>query len=188
LSAPVRLESDLLGERRVPVEVYYGIHTLRAPEDFPISGISISTFPDLIAALACVKEGAARTNRELGLLGPRRAGAIETACEEIRGGLLHDQFVVDIFQGGAGTSTNMNAKEVIANRGLEVLGRGRGEYRHLHPIEHVNLSQSTNDVYPTAVNVGLHFSIGRLAAAMGDRRTPPTSSRWGAPSSRTRCP
>jgi len=170
LSAPFRLESDFLGERRVPAGAYYGIHTLRALENFPISGIPISTFPDLICALACVKQAAARTNRELGLLEARRAEVIEGACEEIRGGLLHDQFVVDVIQGGAGTSTNMNANEVIANRGLELLGHGRGEYRHLHPIEHVNMSQSTNDVYPTALKVGLQFSIGRLAAAMATLR------------------
>jgi len=170
LSAPFRLETDFLGERRVPADAYYGIHTLRALENFPISGIPISTFPDLVRALACVKQAAARTNHELGLLNARRTEAIETACDEIRGGLLHDQFVVDIIQGGAGTSTNMNANEVIANRGLQLLGHGLGQYRHLHPIEHVNMSQSTNDVYPTAVKVGLQFSIGRLTAAMATLR------------------
>jgi len=170
LSAPFRLETDFLGERRVPADAYYGIHTLRALENFPISGIPISTFPDLVGALACVKQAAARTNHELGFLNARRTEAIETACDEIRGGLLHDQFVVDIIQGGAGTSTNMNANEVIANRGLQLLGHGLGQYRHLHPIEHVNMSQSTNDVYPTAVKVGLQFSIGRLTAAMATLR------------------
>jgi aspartate ammonia-lyase len=171
LSSSFRLEADFLGERRVPGDAYYGIHTVRALENFPISGIPISTFPDLVSALACVKQAAARTNRDLGFLDGRRAGAVEAACEEIRGGLLHDQFVVDVIQGGAGTSTNMNANEVIANRGLELLGRHRGEYRHLHPIEHVNMSQSTNDVYPTAVKVGLQFAIGRLVAAMATLRT-----------------
>ena len=170
MSAPFRLETDFLGERRVPADAYYGIHTLRALENFPISGIPISTFPDLVGALACVKQAAARTNYELGFLNARRTEAIETACDEIRGGLLHDQFVVDIIQGGAGTSTNMNANEVIANRGLQLLGHGLGQYRHLHPIEHVNMSQSTNDVYPTAVKVGLQFSIGRLTAAMATLR------------------
>jgi aspartate ammonia-lyase len=171
LSSSSRLETDLLGERRVPADVYYGIHTLRALENFPISGVPISTFPNLIYALACVKQAAARTNLELGLLDARRAEAVEGACEEIRRGRLHDQFVVDVIQGGAGTSTNMNANEVIANRGLELLGYGRGEYGHLHPIEHVNMSQSTNDVYPTAVKLGLQFSIGRLTAAMATLRS-----------------
>ena len=170
MSAPFRLETDFLGERRVPAGAYYGIHTLRALENFPISGIPISTFPDLVRALACVKQAAARTNHELGFLNARRTGAIETACDEIKGGLLHDEFVVDIIQGGAGTSTNMNANEVIANRGLQLLGHGLGQYRHLHPIEHVNMSQSTNDVYPTALKVGLQFSIGRLTAAMATLR------------------
>jgi aspartate ammonia-lyase len=170
LSSSSRLETDLLGDRRVPAEAYYGIHTLRALENFPISGVAISAFPDLICALACVKQAAARANRGLGLLDARRAEAIEGACGEIRDGLLHDQFVVDVIQGGAGTSTNMNANEVIANRGLELLGHGRGEYPHLHPIEHVNMSQSTNDVYPTALKVGLQISIGRLAAAMASLR------------------
>ncbi len=170
LSASFRLEADFLGERRVPADAYFGIHTLRALENFPISGIPISTFPDLISALACVKQAAARTNRGLGFLSARRAKVIEGACEEIRRGLLHEQFVVDVIQGGAGTSTNMNANEVIANRGLELLGRGRGEYRHLHPIEHVNLSQSTNDVYPTALKIGLLFSIEQLTAAMATLR------------------
>jgi aspartate ammonia-lyase len=171
LSDSFRLETDLLGRRRVPADAYYGIHTLRALENFPISGVPISTFPDLVCALACVKQAAARANRELGLLDGRRAGAIEGACEEIRGGKLHEQFAVDIIQGGAGTSTNMNANEVIANRGLELLGRRRGEYRQLHPIEHVNLSQSTNDVYPTAVKLGLQLAIERLTAAMATLRS-----------------
>ena len=165
-----RLETDLLGRRRVPADAYYGIHTLRALENFPITGIPISTFPDLVRALASVKQAAARANRDLGLLDERRAGVIEGACEEIRRGSLHEHFVVDIIQGGAGTSTNMNANEVIANRGLELLGRRRGEYRRLHPIEHVNLGQSTNDVYPTAVKLGLQFAIGRLASAMAALR------------------
>src|SRR3712207_7044724 len=108
-----RLEHDLLGEREVPAGAYYGVHTLRAVENFPISGTPISAYPDLVVALACVKQAAARANRELGLLDATTATAIERACEEIRAGHLHGEFVVDVIQGGAGTSTNMNANEVI---------------------------------------------------------------------------
>jgi len=120
----------------------------------------------LIYALAAIKEAAALTNHELGLLDKTRTDAIIKACEEIRSGQLRDQFVVDVIQGGAGTSTNMNANEVIANRALEHLGHARGEYQYLHPNEHVNMSQSTNDVYPTAVKVALHVAIRRLVEAM----------------------
>jgi aspartate ammonia-lyase len=162
-----RIEHDLLGERQVPSGVYYGIHTLRALENFPISGTDISIFPELVNALACVKQACALANNELGLLDDRRAEAIVRACREVRSGKYHDQFVVDVIQGGAGTSTNMNANEVIANRALEILGYERGNYREIHPLEHVNLSQSTNDVYPTAVKLALRFEIDRLVAAMG---------------------
>ncbi len=165
-----RLEHDLLGERDVPAEAYYGIHTLRAIENFPITGQPISSAPELLVALASVKQAAAITNRELGLLDAERAAAIVAACEEIRGGALHDHFVVDVIQGGAGTSSNMNANEVIANRGLELLGHPRGAYRHLHPLEHVNMSQSTNDVYPTALRIALRLEIDRLRAAMAHLR------------------
>jgi aspartate ammonia-lyase len=161
-----RMEHDLLGEREVPMDAYYGVHTLRALENFPISGIPISTYPSLVKALACVKQACAQANLELDLLHAERANAIIQACEEIRAGSMWDQFVVDVIQGGAGTSTNMNANEVIANRALELLGHGRGEYEFLHPLEHVNLSQSTNDVYPTAVKVALRFLIDDLIAGM----------------------
>ena len=168
--AAMRYEKDLLGERLVPANAYYGVHTLRAVENFPITGTPISIYPDLINALAFVKQAAALANNELGLLDKDRAGAIIKTCEEIRAGKLHEEFVVDVIQGGAGTSTNMNANEVIANRGLEHLGRRRGEYQYLHPNEHVNMSQSTNDVYPTAVRVALHFAISRLVDAMSELR------------------
>jgi len=161
-----RVERDLLGERNVPATAYYGIHTLRALENFPISGTSIALHGDLITALACVKQACAISNHKLGFLDRSRARAIIAACEEIRAGKLRAEFVVDVIQGGAGTSTNMNANEVIANRALEHLGRRRGEYEYLHPLEHVNLSQSTNDVYPTAVCLGLHFAIDGLLEAM----------------------
>jgi aspartate ammonia-lyase len=161
-----RIEHDLLGEREVPGDAYYGVHTLRAIENFPITGIQVSAYPDLVDALAAIKQAAAATNRELGLLDPRLADAIERACGAIRQGRLHDQFVVDVIQGGAGTSTNMNANEVIANLALEILGHGKGEYGELHPNEHVNMSQSTNDVYPTALKVAGYLGVQRLIEAM----------------------
>lgn len=166
-----RCEHDLLGDRCVPADAYYGVHTLRAAENFPITGIRISIYPDLIHALACVKQAAALANNELGLLDTKKTRAIVKACEEIRAGRFHDQFVVDVIQGGAGTSTNMNTNEVVCNRALEHLGHRRGEYRYLHPLEDVNMSQSTNDVYPTAVKVALHFAIGRLREAMAHLRS-----------------
>lgn len=161
-----RCEHDLLGERDVPADAYYGVHTLRAVENFPISGLSISTYPRLIEALAYIKQAAALANFELGLLPENKMRAIVSACEELRAGKLHDQFVVDVYQGGAGTSTNMNANEVIANRALELMGHARGEYQFLHPLEDVNKSQSTNDVYPTAIKIALHFQIDQLIEAM----------------------
>jgi aspartate ammonia-lyase len=167
---PLRVEHDLLGERAVPADAYYGIHTLRALENFPITNTPIAIYPDLIIALACVKQAAAQANNELGLLDDERTHAIVSACEEIRGGELLDEFVVDVIQGGAGTSTNMNANEVIANRALELAGRKKGDYAHLHPVEHVNLSQSTNDVYPTAVKIALHFGARRLIGALTELR------------------
>ncbi len=161
-----RTEHDLLGERQVPAEAYYGIHTLRALENFPITGTGIRSHPSLVRALAYVKQACAQANHELGLLDERKTKAIVQACKEIQNGQFHDQFLVDVIQGGAGTSTNMNANEVIANRALEHLGLERGNYREIHPLEHINLSQSTNDVYPTAVKLALHFEIDNLVAAM----------------------
>src|SRR5436305_3823318 len=161
-----RREHDLLGDRDVPADAYYGVHTLRAIENFPISGTKISIYPDLIAALASIKLRAGKSNRDLGLLDDTRAGAIVAAAEEIRAGRLHEQFVVDVIQGGAGTSTNMNANEVIANRPLELLARPKGDYHFLHPNEHVNMSQSTNDVYPTALKLAAYSGIMRLVDAM----------------------
>src|SRR5436305_2096947 len=161
-----RVEHDLLGDRQVPADAYYGVHTLRAVENFPITGTTISIYPDLIRSLACIKQAAARSNHELGLLDTQKTDAIVKACEEIRAGKLHEHFVVDVIQGGAGTSTNMNANEVIANRALEHLGHQRGEYKYLHPNEDVNMSQSTNDVYPTSLKVAGWFGIFRLVDAM----------------------
>ncbi len=167
---PTRIEHDLLGDRTVPGDAYYGVHTLRALENFEITGTPISIYPDLVVALACIKQAAALTNNELQLLDDEKTNAIVKACEEIREGRLLDEFVVDVIQGGAGTSTNMNANEVVANRALELLGHHKGEYKYLHPLDHVNMSQSTNDVYPTAVKLALHFSIERLVSAMAELR------------------
>ena len=163
---PTRREHDLLGERDVPASAYYGVHTLRAVENFPITGTTIAIYPELLHALAAIKRAAAEANHALGLLDKTRMDAIVSACEEIRAGALADQFVVDVIQGGAGTSTNMNANEVIANRALEILGHQRGEYEFLHPNEHVNMSQSTNDVYPTALKLATHIGIVSLIEAM----------------------
>jgi aspartate ammonia-lyase len=165
-----RTEHDLLGDREVPASAYYGIHTLRALENFDITGIAISTYPDLIRALAEIKHAAARANLKLGLLDQLRADAIVGACKEIQSSKLHDQFVVDVIQGGAGTSTNMNTNEVVANRALEILGHARGEYQYLHPNEHVNMGQSTNDVYPTALRLATYTGIFRLIEVMSRLR------------------
>jgi aspartate ammonia-lyase len=166
MNAATRLEKDLLGEREIPRQHYYGIQTLRAVENFPITGIPISQYPHLINALAAVKQAAAIANTELELLDREIANAVVSACKEIRAGKLHTEFVVDVIQGGAGTSTNMNANEVIANRALELLGRDRGQYDVVHPNNHVNLSQSTNDVYPTALRIAAHWAMQELAAAL----------------------
>lgn len=170
MANPTRAERDLLGVCEVPARAYFGVHTLRALENFAISGMPISTYPDLIYALACVKKAAALANHDLHLLSTERTRAIVAACDEIRRGALHDHFVVDVIQGGAGTSTNMNANEVIANRALELMGRVRGDYEALHPNEHVNMSQSTNDVVPTALKIACWFSIHRLIEAMEELR------------------
>ena len=161
-----RREHDLLGERDVPADALYGVQTLRALENFPITKVPLRDFPALVSALASVKAAAARANAELGLLTPDVADAIERAADEVRAGRHHEHFLVDMIQGGAGTSTNMNANEVIANRALELLGHSRGAYGFVHPNSHVNLSQSTNDVYPTAVKLAMHESIDALRGAM----------------------
>jgi len=157
-----RVEHDSLGESSIPAEAYWGIHTQRAQDNFPITRRTIADYPDLIVALARVKQAAARANGELDTLPGDIVGAIDEACEQIVGGALHDQFVVGVIQGGAGTSTNMNANEVIANRALELLGFERGDYANLHPIDDVNRSQSTNDVYPTAIKLAMIFALRRL--------------------------
>jgi aspartate ammonia-lyase len=153
----MRIETDSLGAKEIPGDVYWGIHTERARENFSISPMRVPF--RLIQAIASVKKAACLTNRQLGFMAEEKAAAIVSACDEILGGGLRDQFPLDALQGGAGTSTNMNVNEVIANRALEILGRARGDYAFLHPIEDVNLHQSTNDVYPTAVKVA---AIGML--------------------------
>ena len=158
-----RIEHDLLGEKEVPADAYYGIQTLRGIENFQnISGITIGDYPNYVKALAMVKWAAAKANQELEILPDDIANAITRACEEIIGGKLHDQFPVDLIQGGAGTSTNMNINEVVANRALELMGHQRGEYQYCSPNDHVNRSQSTNDAYPTAIHIGLYYTHLKL--------------------------
>ncbi|MDY0342278.1 MAG: aspartate ammonia-lyase [Lentimicrobium sp.] len=161
-SSRTRTEHDLLGYREVPYEYYYGIQTLRALENFSISGVQLNFHPVIGESLAMVKLAAAQANNELGLLGNEITNAIVEACQEIINGKYAFHFVVDMIQGGAGTSTNMNANEVIANRALEILGHDRGEYKYCHPNNHINLSQSTNDAYPTAIKIALIISNGKL--------------------------
>ena len=170
MSSGFRVERDFLGEKQIPEDAYWGVHTARAVENFPISGTKISAMPDLIRALGYVKKAAAMVNADLGALDRPRAGAIILACEELIAGRYHEQFVVDVIQGGAGTSTNMNANEVIANLALQRMGFEKGRYDVLHPNDHVNASQSTNDVYPTAVRLALWSGIDRLLGSMATLR------------------
>lgn len=153
-----RIESDLLGELKVAKNAYYGVQTQRAIDNFKISGSKMSHYPEFVKAIAYVKLAAARANDELGLLPKGLLSYIEKACQEIIDGKLHDQFPVDMFQGGAGTSVNMNANEVIANRTLEMMGYEKGQYQYCSPNDHINCSQSTNDAYPTT----LHLAIIRM--------------------------
>ncbi|MFZ4579445.1 MAG: aspartate ammonia-lyase [Myxococcota bacterium] len=165
-SGTVRRERDLLGEADVPADALFGIQTLRAIENFPITGIPLSHFPAMVRTLAMVKLAAARANEQLGLIEPDIARAIAHASQEIIDGHWNGHFLVDMVQGGAGTSTNMNANEVIANRALEVLGHPRGAYAFCHPNDHVNLGQSTNDVYPTAMRLASVFLLQGLLQAL----------------------
>jgi len=158
-----RTERDPLGELQVPADAYYGVQTARAIENFPISGLRAPA--DLVVATVLVKKAAAEANAALGRLDPAVARAIVSACDEILSGQLRDQFVVDVYQAGAGTSHNMNANEVIANRAAEILGERRGSYTRVHPNDHVNMGQSTNDVFPTATRLALLMGAGPLVAA-----------------------
>ncbi|MEJ3403331.1 aspartate ammonia-lyase [Rathayibacter sp. YIM 133350] len=157
-----RIETDSLGSAEVPEDAYWGVHTRRALDNFPIAKRPISVYPDLVRALAMVKQAAARANLEVGALSPDKAKWIDSACQRIINGARHEQFVVGVIQGGAGTSTNMNANEVITNLALELAGYEKGRYDILHPIDDVNRSQSTNDTYPTAVKIALSFSLAHL--------------------------
>ncbi|MFT6926026.1 MAG: aspartate ammonia-lyase [Psychromonas sp.] len=159
-----RIEHDLLGEKAVPETAYYGIQTLRALENFNISGITLNFYPDFIRGFAKVKKAAALANHDLGHIPDNIIVAICQACDEIDMGMLHNHFIVDMLQGGAGTSTNMNANEVIANRALEILGHKRGDYQYCHPNNHINRSQSTNDAYPTAIKIALMDANDKLLA------------------------
>ena len=167
-----RVESDLLGELQVPADAYYGVQTQRALNNYKISTTRMCDYPEYVIAIAYVKMAAATANAELGVLDPKIAEAICAACREIVAGKFHDQFPVDMMQGGAGTSVNMNANEVIANRALELMGHKKGEYQYCSPNDHVNCAQSTNDAYPTAfrytfvrMNKKLVSNLGALIAA-----------------------
>jgi len=164
LSTRQRIERDSLGDRELPADVYYGIQTARAVENFPISGWK--PYPSLVTATVQIKKAAARVNAALGSLEPRIAGAIEAAADEVLAGSFLDQFVVDPFQAGAGTSHNMNANEVLANRAIELLGGQKGDYSIVHPNDHVNMSQSTNDVFPTAMRLAALEEVKALIDAL----------------------
>ncbi|MBF0331554.1 MAG: aspartate ammonia-lyase [Candidatus Omnitrophica bacterium] len=156
-----RTEHDMLGEKNIPLKAYWGIHTQRALENFPLYSGVVSL--PLMKAMAMVKKACALANKDLGYLTPEKASVVISVCDEIMAGKLNDQFPLDALQGGAGTSTNMNLNEVIANRGLEIMGRARGDYAALHPLEDANLHQSTNDVYPTALKVALILGVRSLS-------------------------
>ncbi|MBC9954318.1 aspartate ammonia-lyase [Leucobacter sp. cx-42] len=162
LASETRTETDSLGSVEIPAQAYWGVHTARANENFPIARRPISVYPDFVRAFACVKQAAARANNEIGALDDERTKLIDQACEEIKSGMFHDQFVVGVVQGGAGTSTNMNANEVITNRALELAGHVKGDYSFINPNDHTNHSQSTNDTYPTAIKIALAFSLTSL--------------------------
>lgn len=157
-----RIEHDCIGSAEIPAEAYWGIHTLRAIDNFPVSGITVSDHPELIRAYAQVKQACARANGELSNINAYQAALIDRACEDVASGELNDQFPVDVLQGGAGTSTNMNMNEVIANRALELGHHARGEYDIIHPNDTVNKSQSTNDTYPAACRLALIGASGML--------------------------
>ncbi len=167
-TASTRIEHDLLGDLAVPADAYYGVQTARALENFKISGVPLSLYPNFIKGLAMVKLAAARANFETGGFSKEILTAIEGACQELIDGKLHEQFQLDVLQGGAGTSTNMNANEVIANRALELMGHHKGEYKYCDPHDHVNRSQSTNDSYPTAMHVGMALGNRDIIKAFND--------------------
>src|SRR6187399_2334223 len=150
-----RTEKDLLGEKQIPFDAYYGVQTMRALENFPISGVKTNFYPDYVKAYAMVKLAAARANAEDGRMSKEKLAAIEKACQDVIDGKYHDQFLTDLYQGGAGTSANMNSCEVLANIALEKMGKKKGEYQFIEPHDDLNMGQSTNDVYPTAIHIAL---------------------------------
>jgi len=158
----VRVEKDLLGEKQIPADAYYGVQTARALENFPLSGVLINHYPGFVEAWAIVKLAAARANTDVGAMKPEKLAAIEKACQAVLAGKYHDQFKVDWYQGGAGTSTNMNANEVLANVALELSGHKKGEYQFIDPHDDLNMSQSTNDSYPTAIKVAFLLRNDKL--------------------------
>ena len=161
-----RIEKDFLGEKEIPDDAYYGVQTLRGKENFHITGIPMSLEPNFTKALGYVKKAAVLANRELGVLDPKVAESIAWACDRLIAGEMRDQFVTDFIQGGAGTSTNMNANEVIANLALERLGHKKGEYQYVNPNDHVNFGQSTNDMYPTAFRLALILRLRSYMEAL----------------------
>ncbi|KAF2338801.1 aspartate ammonia-lyase [Flavobacterium ginsenosidimutans] len=162
LNAQTRTEKDLLGEKQIPANAYYGVQTARALENFQISGMTTQFYPDYVRAFAMVKLAAARANADVGRLKKDRLAAIEKACQAVIDGKYHDQFLVDLYQGGAGTSANMNVNEVLANIALELSGHKKGEYQYIEPHDDLNMGQSTNDVYPTAIKVALLLHNDKL--------------------------
>ena len=161
-----RIEKDLLGEKAIPADAYYGVQTARALENFQISGIPINHYPGFVEAWAIVKLAAARANTDVGAMKKETLAAIEKAAQAVLKGQYHDQFMVDWYQGGAGTSTNMNANEVLANIALELTGHKKGDYTIVEPHDHLNMSQSTNDSYPTAIKVAFLLRNDKLIAEL----------------------
>jgi aspartate ammonia-lyase len=163
-----RTEKDLLGEKQIPADAYYGVQTMRALENFQVSGVATKFYPDYVRAFAIVKLAAARANNEVGRLSKEKLDAIEKACKAVMDGKYHDQFLVDLYQGGAGTSANMNANEVLANVALELSGHKKGEYKYVEPHDDLNMGQSTNDVYPTAIKVAILLHNDKLVKVLQD--------------------
>src|SRR5215203_7298336 len=157
-----RTEHDLLGDKKIPDSAYFGVQTMRAIENFPISGVKTNFYPDYVRAYAMVKLAAARSNTDVGRMPKEKLDAIEKACQDVIDGKYHDQFLVDLYNGGAGTSANMNANEVLANIALEKMGKKKGEYQFIEPHDDLNMGQSTNDVYPTAIHVALLLHNDKL--------------------------
>src|SRR5687768_11099432 len=164
LFAQFRTEKDLLGEKQIPANAYYGVQTARALENFMVSGVTTKFYPDYVRAYAMVKLAAARANADVGRMKKDRLAAIEKACQAVIEGKYHEHFLVDLYQGGAGTSANMNANEVLANIALELSGHKKGEYQFIEPHDDLNMGQSTNDVYPTAIKVALLLHNDKLVA------------------------